>query len=102
MSQSPSYTSYLLGYLPPIVGIFFNSIDLLRAVGRQPALVARAEEQSRVLTAPERQQGVVNNVRHAEALLAELHLTPPSSPRTPEDYHGWSRALFDLVGKAAR
>ncbi len=81
------------GYLPALIGSYFNVAQLLsqNAAADEPALRAVVtEEVPRLRQTGER---VKENVRMVQALAELAGFAPPPPPRVPEEYYTWFEAV---------
>jgi hypothetical protein len=95
-----AHDAFILGYTPPLIGIYFNGVELLTAAdkGANPELARRIEE--RIQAFESRQASVMGNVRLVQTLLAKHGLKVESPPRVPEEFHSWCKQIFAQVHTA--
>src|SRR5579885_2309872 len=97
MAEISSRDALLLGYVPHVVGIYFNGMAMVReaAEGAGPALAEQVREHHAVLEGD--RVGVAANVRLCEGLLEAAGLQAPPRPRDLEGYCHWAESLLDTV-----
>jgi hypothetical protein len=93
-------TFFLLGYAPPLVGIYFHAVELLTTLPQDadPPLAARVQDQVTVFAG--RGDATIVNVRLVAALLQEVAVAVPPPPRVPADYYAWAQPLLHTVPAA--
>ena len=90
-----AHEAFLLGYTLPIIGIYFNGVELIASAsnGAAAPLAQRVKERFDAFQA--RQPGVIENVRFVESLLHKAGLPVAPPPRLPEEFYRWSQQIFE-------
>src|ERR1700712_1388677 len=90
-------TLFLLGYLPNLIGVFFNSVELLDNTWPEvdETLAERLDEFEAELS--EQQVDTVTNVRRLAALLSEVGIPAVEPPETADKYPDFRAEVCERV-----